>query len=157
MAINQSIIKLAKNHFENFLKNQKLRKTAERFAILEEIYSRNDHFTADELCETLRNKNFYISLAAVYNNLNLLIECGLVKSHRFGSNQTLFEKALGRLQHQHLICLECHKIIEFCDPGLGPVKERIENYLNFKIQIQELIFYGNCLNNECTIQKSKND
>lgn len=141
------------------LEKRGLRKTIERFKILEAIYERTDHFDVEELYHSLRNENFHVSRATVYNTLDTLIDCGLVRKHHFGGDGAVFEKALGFRQHGHVVCINCNKILEFCDPRLQTIRESVGNVLNFNITDQALIFYGTCkdgCNNSRYIVSQKN-
>lgn len=130
--------------FADYLELHHQRKTSERFAILEEIYSRNDHFDAESLFIEMKNKHYNVSRATVYNTLDLLLECELITRHQFGNNQSRYEKSYGFRQHDHLICLDCNKVLEFCDPRIHQITTRMGDLLNFDIDHHSLILYGHC-------------
>lgn len=130
--------------FTRYLTEQKMRKTPERYAILEEIYSRNDHFDAEALYIHMKTNNYRVSRATVYNTLELLVNCELVKKHQFGTNLAKYEKSFGYRQHDHLICNDCGKVMEFCDPRVQQIKNMMGQLLKFEVTSHSLNLYGNC-------------
>jgi len=142
-------IKEIKEIFAAHLEQNKQRKTPERFAILEEIYMRTDHFDAETLYIEMKNKNFNVSRATVYNTLELLESCGLVVRHQFGDNQSRYEKSYNRRQHDHLICEECKEVKEFCDSRVFQIETKIGELLKHKISHHSLILYGACEDVDC--------
>jgi Fur family transcriptional regulator, ferric uptake regulator len=124
--------------FTAYLERKSLRKTPERFAILEEIYSLNGHFDVEALYLGMKQKNFQISRATVYNTLDLLVETDLVGRRQFGRNLAHYEKTYGYRQHDHVICTECHKVVEFCDPRIHVIQTMVGELLNFSIQHHSL-------------------
>lgn len=130
--------------FSTHLEKNNFRKTPERFAILEEIYKRNDHFDAEALYIHMKTQNYRVSRATVYNTLDLLVNCDLVKKHQFGKNLAQYEKSYGYKQHDHLICIDCGKVLEFCDPRIQQIKTMMGEMLKFTVTDHALNLYGHC-------------
>lgn len=146
----QEILKVIKQHLSLFLEQKGYRKTNERFAILEEIYDRNDHFGADELYFAMHDKNYPVSRGTVYNTLEMLEECGLVLKHQFDRGVAArYEKAYGRKQHDHLFCLDCKQIREFCDPRLQVIQNMVNEVFDCEIMYHSLTFYSKCKKADC--------
>ena len=138
-----------KKIFMAFLEQKKLRKTPERFAILDEIYERKDHFDVDSLYLSMQDKNYRVSRATVYNTLDLLVDCDLVSRHQFGHSQSQYEKAFGFRQHDHLICTDCNKVVEFCDPRIQNIQTTVGELLEFEVIHHSLLLYANCIKKDC--------
>lgn len=146
---NKANLDAARKILTSYIESKGLRKTPERYAILEEIYSRSDHFDVDELYISMKNKKYRVSRATVYNTLDVLVDCDLVTKHQFGKNLAQYEKAHGSKQHDHLICTECHQVMEFCDPRLQNIQKMVGDMLHFNVTHHSLIFYGGCNRNNC--------
>lgn len=129
--------------FLAFLEQNQHRKTPERYAILDEIYSAKVHFDVDQLFIKMKSRNYHVSRATVYNTLDLLVESGLVKRHQFGQNISHYEQAYGYKQHDHLICNHCKKVFEFCDPRVQQITSTMGGLLKFDVNSHSLHLYGN--------------
>lgn len=135
--------------FSDFLKQRGQRQTPERFLVLEEIYATSDHVDADALYLRLKQKEARVSRATVYNTLDLLIECNLVVRHQFGNSQAKYERAYSYWQHDHLICIDCNELFEFCDPRIQSIQEMVADIYQFNIKHHSLHMYGHCQREAC--------
>jgi Fur family ferric uptake transcriptional regulator len=147
-------IAAAKEILRSYLKEKGHRITPERFMVLEAIYRADGHLDADDMYLQMKNTGSRVSRATVYNTLDVLVECGLVQKQQFGNNQSFYERAYSYQQHDHLVCTECGKVLEFCDPRVLEIQKMVEKYFDFRIKSHSLHFQGIC--NGCTEKIGRN-
>jgi Fur family ferric uptake transcriptional regulator len=111
--------------FRACLAEKQLRFTAQRRDVFAEALNRGGHFDADDLYAALRAAGRYVSLATVYRTLGLLRECGLIRQAPRWEDRERYESVYGQQHHDHMLCVECGRVIEFCDDELEALQNRV--------------------------------
>lgn len=140
----QELLDTVQQVFTEYLEKQGLRKTPERFAILREVYLIDDHFDVESLYIQMKARKIHVSRATLYNTIDHLLACDLVTRHQFGKNIALFERSYAYKQHDHLICLDCDKVLEFCDPRIQQIQTMMGDILDFQVTQHSLNLFGKC-------------
>lgn len=129
--------------FSDYLARHHKRRTPERFAILECAMRMSEHFTIETFHDRLEYEGFHVSIATIYSTLELLVDCGLVRRHRFGSDSARYERTTGSSNHHHLVCLRCGKVKEVRDASLSR-EISARRYPGFLPSYFSLNIYGIC-------------
>lgn len=140
--------------FRSFLKTGKNRITPERFEVLDTALEYKGHFGADDLFIQLKNLKSKVSRATVYNTLELLAQCDLLSKRNFGDNLNRYESNYKRQTHDHLICVDCGKIVEFSDVRLVKIPQEVSDKLGFEMDSYSFNIFARCKNKkECKSRK----
>lgn len=131
--------------FEEFLQSRRMRITRERKAIVDEIFSRHEHFDADELLQRLQQADIglEVSRPTVYRTLEVLVEAGLLRKMSL-SGRAVYEHDYGYPQHDHLYCERCGKLIEFHSEELKAIRDAVAKAQNFRVTGHRLTIFGVC-------------
>ncbi len=141
---NNKLKEQVKAEFTAYLTLHKHRRTPERYAVLDQIYSIKGHFDMESLFSSMQKSNFRVSRATLYNTMELLLSCNLVVRHQFGANVAQYERAYGNENHDHFICQCCGKIKEYknTNPSFTPSQQR--HLQRFQISYYSMYIYGTC-------------
>src|SRR5476651_1678725 len=128
-----------KERFMNFLALKNLRITSQRQAIVDTVFSTDQHFTAEQLLEWSRRRDKSVSRATVYRTLPLLTESGLVREMDFGKDYKFYDPNYAdHPNHSHIICQDCDKIVEFESEKIEKLENEITHRLGFSVKTQRL-------------------
>ena len=130
--------------FTDFLKKNNLKFTPERITVLDEIRNTDQHFEPESLLVRLKSKKVKISRATIYRTLELLVQSGLVKKNVFANGTTLYERKFGTRVHDHFLCEQCGRIIEFFDASLVEIHNRLAKKHQLVIHEYSHQIYGIC-------------
>ena len=128
-----------------FIQSKGLRHTPQRNSIVEAIFSSDEHFTADDLWERIRKTQSRSSRATVYRTIALLVEAGLLHEIDLGDDQKTYDpNFVDSPAHNHLVCIDCGKVLEFEDPHIQLLNDCVARRLGFRPSKQSLVIEGCC-------------
>src|SRR5687767_14375373 len=128
-----------------FLVEKGLRKTPQRDAIIEAAFNTTEHYTAEELLLMARQVDRSVSRATVYRTLPLLVECGVLKEMDFGKDHKFYDpNYLEHPTHNHLICVDCNRIVEFEGQHIEMLENCITKRLGFSPASKSLRIEASC-------------
>jgi Fur family transcriptional regulator, ferric uptake regulator len=137
--------KHARERFLDFLARRHLRLTRQRRAIIATVFSTQQHFTAEELLDWARRRDKSVSRATVYRTLPLLTESGLVREMDFGKEHKYYDPNYAEHpHHNHIICLDCGKIVEFDSQEIERVENEVSRRLGFSAKAHHLQITATC-------------
>lgn len=131
--------------FGRYLREHGLPVTHQREAVADVVFGSEDHLSVDDLEDRLRERGERIGKATIYRTLDLLVRSRLVEEHDFGEGFKRYEHRLSRQPvHEHLICTECGKVIEFRSAEVGKLEEHVRKEHGFVPARHRLEIYGLC-------------
>ena len=123
------------------LREAGLKVTSPRLKVLEVLEkSAQRHMSAETIYRTLLDSGEELGLATVYRVLTQFERAGLVSRHNFEGGQAVFELA-DRTHHDHMVCLETGRVIEFCDERIEQLQREIAAKHGYEIQEHSLVLY----------------
>lgn len=134
----------AQRAFVEYLGSRKLKLTRERKTVLEEIFLRRGHLEAEDLSHNLRKKKKRASRATIYRTLELLVESGIVRKVDLGHGHSHYELILDHPHHEHMICVNCGKVIEFSDKTVEKTLNRLCKKEKFEQTAHRFQIFGYC-------------
>jgi Fur family ferric uptake transcriptional regulator len=142
--------------FEHYLKEKGLKITNQRLLVAEKIFSSHNHFTAEGLLDELKDNKDRISKATIYRILSIMVEAGLLAEHDFGKDYKYYEHIIGHAHHDHIICIQCGRIVEFIDDQIEDLQKSAAQKNGFNIVGHSLNIYATCQSAEtCEFNKRK--
>ena len=137
--------KSAKDKFLAFIEGKGLRLTTQRMAIIDTVFSTEEHFTAEQLLDWSRKRDRSVSRATVYRTLPLLTESGLVSEMDFGKDHKYYDPNYAQHpNHNHIICQDCDRIVEFESEKIERLEDEITHNLGFSLKTQRIQINANC-------------
>ena len=127
-----------------YMSKKGLRSTDQRRLIVETFFRSDNHVSIEELLARVREKDRRVGYATVYRTLKLLTQCGVAYERRFGDGLTRYELADDVTHHDHLICISCGDIIEFEEPRIEDLQERVARNHGFELRSHKHELYGIC-------------
>lgn len=144
MAKKKDKFEVERGVFDDHIRNTGLRRTAQRDLILEIFLSTEEHLTSEDLHNLVHRKDPTVGLTTVYRTLRLLTEASLAREVRFGDNKTYYEHHYNHEHHDHMICTECGKVIEFLSPDIEVLQDEMASNFGFRPTHHSLRMWGVC-------------
>lgn len=131
--------------FRAELAEQGLRITTQRELIAEVFFTSGRHLSLNDISDLVRERRKGVGFATVYRTMRLMVERGLANEHKFGENQTLYEVAEDGEHHDHLICVDCGKIVEFEEPAIEALQDAVARRLGYDVVSHRHEVYVRCV------------
>lgn len=134
----------AERRFRAYLHGRGLKITRERREILAEVFSSQDHFDVRGILRRMRGKGRNVSRATVYRTVDLLVDAKLLARLEFGDGEARYELLAGRARHEHLVCTDCGRIIEFTGGEIEKLLRTVAQQHQFETDSHHVQVFGRC-------------
>ena len=131
--------------FLKHIQKQGLKRTAQRDLILDVFLHTEDHVSGEDLYRLVHEQDPTVGQTTVYRTLRLLTDAGLAREVRFGDGRAHYEHNYKHQHHDHMICSECGKIIEFYSPELEAIQDKMAAKHKFELTSHLLRMIGICV------------
>jgi Fur family ferric uptake transcriptional regulator len=140
----QSSVDDLQDQLNAYMERKGLRSTSQRRLVSEIFFKTSGHHSIDDVLAMVRAKDPKVGYATVYRTMKLLVECGLANERQFGETVTRFEIALSDHHHDHLICVDCKRIVEFEDDEIEELQQKLAERQGFSLISHKHELYGIC-------------
>ena len=134
---------------KQILHKENLRYTQQRQEVWDEICASDEHQDAENIYNSLRKNQIKVSRATVYRTIDVLVKNNLVRRLNLGDGRSRFENKMGIAHHDHIVCLDCRKIVEFMNEDIEEIQEQVAKEMGFEIVRHVHQLFGNCLDEKC--------
>ncbi len=134
----------ARDQFLIYLAQKKLKFTSQRGLIFDAFWNTREHVSPEELYRLVKKHDPEIGLATVYRTLKLLTDAGIAREVDFGDGVSRYERSFGQSHHDHLICMDCGKNVEFVSHKIERLQEELAKEYGFTLNEHSMYLYGKC-------------
>ena len=131
------------------LHQKNLRYTPQRQEVWDEICATKEHRDAEDIYNSLRKRQTNVSRATVYRTIDILVKNNLVRRLDLGDGRSRFENKMGIAHRDHIVCLDCRKIVEFMNEKIEELQEQVAKEMGFEIVRHVHQLFGRCLDEKC--------
>lgn len=139
----------ALGRFEKMLKNKSLKLTRERRAIFDKVAKTRGHFDTDSLCDAIAKDGNHVARGTVYRTIPLLLESGVIQKSVGAGHRDFYEAKGGKHHHDHMVCIQCQKVIEFHCEEIEKMQDEVCGKYGFKLAFHDHRLFGYC--KECKV------
>ena len=134
---------------KQILHKENLRYNQQRQEVWDEICVSDEHQDVENIYNSLRKRQIKVSRATVYRTIDVLVKNNLVRRLNLDDGRSRFENKIGVEHHDHIVCLDCRKIVEFMDETIEKMQIRIAKEQGFEIVRHVHQLFGRCLDEKC--------